>query len=158
MLRKIIFALVFIVVGALIGGFGAMAYTGYGLAHFMLMVQDMDIARAQEWAFDAYMNEPPETGIWVMEKYLNYFDELIESRWSVAGDKTEKKKLFGLTRPESRWIDYVRLAILYETIGDMENRDQCIQKAVEIRGVVGENIDEIMINMVRKLDAEQNEN
>jgi len=159
MLKKIVFAFVFIVIGALIGGVGVMAAMGHHMSRGMLMLQEWDLIKIQDAAEDAYKNQPPEVGIWALNFYLDFFDGIIEQRIDAVGDEDYKDEdVFLFSYPGDKWLSYVQLAVLYDRLGDTENRDEAIQKAKEIRFFKAENADEEMMKLIDKMSRELDEN
>ena len=152
MLKKILFALIFIVVGGVLGGIGATTYSGYYFVRGMFMLQDNDIIRMEIAATDAYFNESPEVAIWAMERYLDFFNEVVEQRITAIETTKDRSKDFFIVTPGERWISYVRLALLYEKTGNDAKAAQCFQAAADIKGWDIEKCKEPMIELIRKLD------
>ena len=157
MLKKLGFIVLGLLVGIIIGGVGTMAYAGFGLSRGMFMFQDADIIRAEDVATQAYLNESPEIGIWAIENYLNFFESVIKQRTASAKEASDKaQSVFFIATPESRWITYVRLGLLYEKVGNLTKKDEAFQTAAEILGrkTEKEKINDYMINVVKKLDED----
>lgn len=157
MLKKIGLVALGLAVGLLIGGVGVMAHYGYSLARGMIMLQEADLVRAEEAATQAYLNEAPEVGIWAMEDYLAFFEDVIAQRMAAVEEKHAQGDVFVLARPEMRWVSYVRLALLYEKADDHAKRDEAFQKAAAIfdKEVTEGTVEDYMREFVHKWDEQE---
>ena len=155
MLKKLGLIALGLLVGIIIGGVGTMAYAGFGLARGMFMLQDTDIIRAEDAATQAYLYESPEIGIWAIENYLDYFESVIEQRTEAIEDTPdEEQSVFLIATPESRWISYVRLGLLYEKVGNIEKKQESFEKAAGLFGrkIEDNAVEEYMTKLVKELD------
>lgn len=155
MLKKLGLVALGLVVGLLIGGVGVMAHYGYSLARGMFMLQETDLVRAEESATRAYLNEPPEVGIWALEDYMAFFEEVIAHRMTAVEEEQDAERdVFLMARPEMRWVSYTRLALLYEKAGNEAKRDEAFQKAAAIfdKEVTEGTVEDYMRKFVQKWD------
>jgi hypothetical protein len=158
MIKKIGFALLFILIGIITGGVSVSALYGYKLSRVMFFLQEADIVRVEEAASEAFEKESPEVGIWALEFYLDFFDEIIKQRLSSVENETDNEKdVFLITNPKDRFFNYAKLALLYDKIGNEAKRDDNLRKAAEGWGKADdEKYKEDLLECMEKMYQERN--
>lgn len=152
MKKIIVFTFLGLVIGIGLGGIFTMTYYGHKVAKAMFMLQEVELIRNKDAAIQAYLNESPEIGIWVLENSISAINRLIKER-----EIENNKHLFLMISPKATLRDaYVRLALLYEKIGNDLKRKENLEKAFEYcnstnieRGL----LEERLIQTVTKLDS-----
>ena len=151
--KTIAFTILGLVIGIGLGSIGSMAYLGHELAGGMFMLHDMELVRNEDSAIQAYLNEPPEVGIWALESYIKDMNRVIKER------KVEHNKhFFVMIEPEPTLrFTHVRLALLYEKTGNDLKRKENFEKAFEYcdsMKIETELLEEKLIEIVTKLDSQ----
>ena len=155
MKKTILFTLLGLVIGIIIGGIGVVAYCGSGfegLVKTMLMVQEKEIAEMKIDATKAYHEQPPEVAIWALENYIDNLNTLKEER---TQNGTEAPYIF-LTPDRSLVFSHARLGQLYKKLDNAEKSKyhfaQAMSKSKEIKLPAFET-EEKLIEFIHKVDS-----
>jgi hypothetical protein len=126
MLKKIGLVILVAGVGFILGWISNMAYSGYTIARFMLILQDYELATQRQSAEDAYFHQSPEVAVWALEHFCTAVEKVIEQRGSVADSKA-----FVLLSPEyDLTFSHARLGKLYGQMGDAGKSQYHFDQAV----------------------------
>jgi len=153
-MKKIVgFTFLGLVIGIILGNIFTMAYYGHKIAKGMFMLQEVELIRNEDVAIQAYLNESPEIGIWALENYIDAINWFIKER-----EVENNKHLFLMISPKvTLKYAYVRLALLYEKIGNDLKRKENFEKAFEYcnsTNIKKELLEERLVQVVTKLDGE----
>ena len=154
MKKTIIFTLLAIVIGCIIGFIGAMAYCGPGVATMMFTLQEMEISEFENSAVNAYYNQPAEVAIWALEKHICTLNR-------VKGERSSAKvenPFFMLTPNLSLVFAHGRIANLYKKLNNPKKYKFHFDKAMAISK--GNNLsafdnEEEFIDFIHKMDSSQ---
>jgi len=152
MKKTIAFTIIGLVVGIGLGIIFSAAYFGPPLAGSMFLYQEAELVRNEDAAIQAYLNESPEVGIWALESYIKAMNRVIKER-----EVEHRKHFFVMIKPEpTLTYAHVRLALLYERIGNDLKRKENLEKAFEYSSsmkIERELLEERLIRIVTKLDS-----
>lgn len=151
--KTIVFPIIGLVIGIVLGGIGSMAFFGKSLARAMFMLQEAEVLRNENSAIQAYLNESPEVGIWALENYINSMNQVIKER-----EIEDNQHVFVLIKPTiTLRYAHVRLALLYEKTGNDSKRKENFDKAFEYYDsmkIERELLEKRLIELVTKLDSQ----
>jgi hypothetical protein len=154
MKKIIIFTVIGLLIGMGLGSVVTIAYLGHKLAKSMFMLQEVELIRSESDAIEAYLNEPPEIGIWAFENFINAMNRVIKERRETAG---EEYFFLIVNHKDTLKYAHVRLALLYGKAGNDLKRKENLEKAFEYCDSVKieeELLEERLIKAVTKLDSE----
>lgn len=126
MWKKIVFLVLGIGIGVILGAGLTMAYMGYTAATGMMMVQDAALFSMGESAREAYFHQPREVAVWALEKYIADLDEAIDQRRPAKAENS-----FLLLNPEMELtFSHTRLGKLYGQMGNTEKSQSHLDQAL----------------------------
>jgi hypothetical protein len=136
--------------GLIIGAVANMAFSTSKIAKMMFCLQDVELSQFGAFATQAYLNESPEVGIWDLTNHIKEVNRVLKER------DNPNAYLFV---PLQQYLmeDHVRLALLYEKMGDNLRRQDNIEKALECYRSAHHNreiTEEKLIQVVLELDKD----
>lgn len=114
------------IAGLLIGGFGAVLYTGSLFGESLVSYRQLQFIESGEDAFDAYQNESPSVGIYVLSRHLDKLDDTEELTTEGVGLVSQKDI------DVDRVITHGRLAKLHQAGGSETQSADHVAKAIKL--------------------------
>jgi len=147
--KKIIsFTFLGLVLGIIVGVIATVFFIVPDMVKSMFMLQEYEFIRNEDTAIEAYLNEPPEIGIWALQNYINSINQALNDR----GLEKAHASFFLISPKNSLGFAHARLALLYEKKGDELKKDEHTSKAFEYIKSAAINSEEKLFQLVITLD------
>jgi hypothetical protein len=150
MWKKIGLAVLYLLIGCLLGSFLSMAYMGYKVATAMFMLQEKEIFQMEEAAVRAYYTEPNEVAVWALENQINILNKLKEER----SQADVNQPYFFYWPDQSLALLHARLGQLYNKMNNSEKSNYHFDQALYYskRALRNVNTREDLLKLVTKID------
>ncbi len=119
--KKISIAVVYILIGITIGSFGTISWVGIKMARTILFFKEVELGKSASMALEGYNSGNTSIAIWALQQHLKNLDECTELDWP-----------YKTVIEMGRIITHARLAKLYKDIGQVEDKDIQLSKALAI--------------------------
>ena len=120
-LKKLTIAVVYILIGIIIGSFGTMSWVGIKMAKTLLFLKEVELGKSGSMAWEGYNSGNSSIAIWALQQHLKNLDEYSELDWPY-------KSVMEI----EIIITHARLAKLYKDSGQTEEKNIHLREALAI--------------------------
>jgi hypothetical protein len=120
-LKKLTIAVVYILIGIIIGSFGTMSWVGIKMAKTLLFLKEVELGKSGSMAWEGYNSGNSSIAIWALQQHLKNLDEYSELDWPYKS-----------VMEMDSFITHARLAKLYKELGQVKDKDIQLSKALAI--------------------------
>jgi hypothetical protein len=155
MWKKVVLAVVCLIIGFISGYIFVMAHEMPPIAKMMFMLQEKEIIEMEDAAKLAYHNESNEVAIWALENYIQTLDKVKKERSST---KAENPYVI-LLPTQSLVFAHTRLGQLYKNMGNTEKSKYHFEQAISYAKSIKMpwETEESLLSVLSELDKDSNQ-
>ncbi len=125
--KKLTIAVVYILIGIIIGSFGTMSWVGIKMAKTFLFLKEVELGKSGSMAWERYNSGNPSIAIWALQQHLKNLGE-----WSKIMEDPEIDWPYKDNIEIELIITHGRLAKLYKDTGQTEGKEVHLKEALSI--------------------------